>query len=182
MSTRDPRDARDAVRRIEANDDYIKKPRDERSLGLPADETADQIAAEGELDVTTDEVQRAERALSDLDWHGGLNRDEIKARYSALPVGIYLRLPATKKYISPLEVLHECGLAPARAEGMFTDADLESEFPEAESVDEGGPPGWGDQSGVYPLGASIEGGSAEDTEGLMPGEETTQGGQPESTR
>jgi hypothetical protein len=171
MATRDPRDARDAVRRVEANDDYINKPGDERRLGLPADETADQIAAEGELDVTSDEVLRASHALSRLDWHGGgLNRDEIKARYGALPVGIYLRLPATKKYTSSAEVLHECGLAQARAEGMFEDPNLESEFPEAASVDDGGPPGWGDQSGIYRLGGSVEGGSAEDKEGLIQGE------------
>lgn len=163
-------DAERAAREIQRNEDYINTPQEERSLGLPYNETAEQIAAEGELRVTRPEVVAVERELRRLDWHGGLHRDDIKARWPAFPVGIYLRLPASKKFYAPEEVLLECGLAPARAEGMFEDANLEAEFPEAESVDDGGPPGWGDQPAVYPQGAKIEGGSAEDTEGLLPDE------------
>lgn len=173
-------DAERAAREIQANDDYINTPAEERSLGLPYDETADQIAAEGELRVTTTEVVAVDGALRRLDWRGGLHRDDIKARWPEFPVGIYLRLPASKKYYSADEVLLECGVAPARAEGMFMGANPEAEFPEAESVDDGGPPGWGDQPAVYPQGAEIEGGSAEDTEGLLPGE-TAEGGEPESS-
>lgn len=169
-----------AAREIQANEDYINTPEEERSLGLPYDESADQISAEGELRVTPAEVTEVEQGLRGLDWKGGLHRDEIKARWPQFPVGIYLRLPASKKYYTPDQVLHECGLAQARAEGMFEDADLEAEFPEAESIDDGGPPGWGEQPAVYPLGAEVEGGSAEDTEGLLPGE-TVEGGEPESS-
>ncbi|HEU5438251.1 MAG TPA: hypothetical protein VFU88_03090 [Ktedonobacterales bacterium] len=179
MANREPSDAQSAAGNTRSRDDYITSPEAERKLGLPVDETAEQIAAEGELSVTPDEVLHAENALHSLDWRHGLTRDEIKAAYPELPVGIYLRLPATKKFTSPLEALHECGLAPSRAEGMFMGANPEVEFPEEESVDEGGPPGWGDQPAVYPLGATIEGGSAEDTEGLLPGE-AAQGGEPES--
>ena len=173
-------DAEHAAKRMQASNDYINTPEEERSLGLPYDETADQLAAEGELRVTHPEVMAVERELRGLDWHGGLHRDDIKARWPEFPVGIYLRLPASKKYYSADEALRECGLAPERAEGMFMGANPEAEFPEAESVDDGGPPGWGDQPAVYPLGAEIEGGSAEDTEGLLPGQ-TVEGGEPEST-
>lgn len=176
----DESSAERAAQEIQANEDYINTPEEERNLGLPYNETADQIAAEGELRVTRAEVVAVDRELRRLDWKGGLHRDDIKARWPAFPVGIYLRLPASKKFYSPREVLLECGLASERAEGMFEDANLEAEFPEAESVDDGGPPGWGEQPAVYPLGAEVEGGSAEDTEGLLPGE-TTEGGEPESS-
>ncbi|HKS70031.1 MAG TPA: hypothetical protein VJQ45_06405 [Ktedonobacterales bacterium] len=169
-----------AAREIEANEDYINTPDEERDLGLPYDESAEQIAAAGELRVTRPEVVAVERELSRLDWKGGLHRDDIKARWPGLPVGIYLRLPASKKYYSPEQVLVECGLSSDRAEGMFMGANPEAEFPEAESVNDGGPPGWGNQPAVYPLGAEVEGGSAEDTEGLLPGQ-TVEGGEPESS-
>lgn len=169
-----------AAREIEANQDYINTPEEERDLGLPYNESADQIAAGGELRVTRPEVVAAERELSHLDWTGGLHRDDIKARWPGFPVGIYLRLPASKKYSSPEQVLVECGLSSDRAEGMFMGSNPEAEFPEAESINDGGPPGWGDQPAVYPLGAEVEGGSAEDTEGLLPGE-TVEGGEPESS-
>lgn len=169
-----------AAREIQANEDYINTPEEERSLGLPYDESADQIAAEGDLRVTPSEVTAVEHELRRLDWQGGLHRDEIKACWPQFPVGIYLRLPASKKYYSPNQVLLECGLAADRAEGMYMGPNPETEFPEAESIDEGGPPGWGEQPAVYPLGAEVEGGSAEDTEGLLPGE-TVEGGEPESS-
>lgn len=169
-----------AAREIQANDDYLNTPEEERSLGLPYDESAEQIAAEGELRVTPAEVAAVEQQLRRLDWSGGLHRDDIKARWPRFPVGIYLRLPASKKYYTPDQVLLECGLAAERAEGMYLGANPEAEFPEAESVDDGGPPGWGEQPAVYPLGAEVEGGSAEDTEGLLPGE-TVEGGEPESS-
>src|SRR5512146_2538881 len=130
MTNREPSDAQGAAGDTQASDDYITSPQAERKLGLPVDETADQLAAEGELNVTPEEALRAENALHDLDWRHGLNRDEIKAAYPELPVGIYLRLPATKRYSSPLEALHECGLAPSRAEGTFMGANPEVEVPE----------------------------------------------------
>lgn len=180
MTNENPADAQRAAGDTQPRDDYITSPEAERKLGLPVDETAEQIAEEGELNVTPDEASRVEDTLRGLDWRHGLTRDEIKAAYPELPVGIYLRLPATKKFTSPLEALHECGLAPSRAEGMFMGANPEAEFSEEESVDEGGPPGWGDQPAVYPLGATIEGGSAEDRDEPLPGE-MEQGGVPEST-
>lgn len=169
-----------AARRLRASDDYLNTSEEERGLGLPYDETADQLAAEGELRMTAPEVAAAERELRRLDWSGGLRRDDIKTRWPAFPLGIYLRLPASKTYYSADEALLECGLAPARAEGMFMDANPEAEFPEAQSVADGGPPGWGDQPAVYPPGMRIEGGSAEDTEGLLPGQ-TEDSGEPESS-
>lgn len=173
-------DATHAAKEMRTSDDYINTPEEERSLGLPYNESADQIAAEGELRVTASEAAAVERDLRRLDWRGGLHRDDIKALWPQFPVGIYLRLPASKKYYTPEEVLVECGLSSDRAEGMFMDDNLEAEFPEAQSIEDGGPPGWGDQPAVYPQGTAIEGGSAEDTEGLLPGQ-TMEDDEPESS-
>ena len=151
------------------NDDYIRSEDEELRLGLPADEPAEDLAEEGQLDVTAAQARAAEAALRNLDWHGGLTRDEIQARYRDLPLGIYLRLPASKRYTSPEDVLHEARIAASRAEGEFMGAN--SDIPEAASIADGGPPGWGDASGVITPGAILEGGSAEDTEGLLPGDE-----------
>jgi hypothetical protein len=160
-------------------DDYITTPEEEASLDLPYNESADQIAAEGELRVTIPEVLAVRHELSRLDWRDGLHRDDIKERWRAFPVGIYLRLPASKTFFTPDEVLLACGLAPERAEGMYLGPHPTEEFPEAESIDEGGPPGWGDQPAVYPRNAKVEGGSAEDTEGPL-SDQTAQSSEPES--
>jgi len=157
---------------VNQRDDYIKSPRAERRLGLPAD----QAAGGDQLAVTEEDALEAGARLERLDWGRGLTRDEIRLRYRELPLGIYMRLPDTKRYHSAMEVLHEAGVAPSRAEGDFMGAN--PNLPDAES--DGGPPAWGDQSGVYarPAATIEQSGSATDTEGLLPGE--TQGREPAS--
>jgi hypothetical protein len=152
-------------------DDYIKARDPVGDVPVPKEGKEGDAA----LHVTEDEALEAELALEGLDWSKGLTRDDIKRRYRDLPLGIYLHLPDSKRYSSPAEVLHEAGVARSRAEGDFLGAN--PDIPSEESAGDGGPPGWGQQSGVYTVGATttggtrtagatIEGGSAEDTEGL----------------
>jgi len=155
-----------------SNDDYIKTSGQERKLGLPRDKSAEALDAEGDLAVPEDVAIEAAIQLGELDWRQPMTRDQIRVKCRALPLGIYLRLPDSKRFRSPDEVLREAGVAPSRAEGDFMGAN--PDYPAAESVDDGGPPGWGANSGVFPIGASIQGGSAEDSEGLLPGEQPGQ--------
>src|SRR5262249_12628178 len=99
-------------------------------------------------------------------------RDQIVRQYRELPLGIYLRLPDSKRFESAAEVLHEAGVAPSRAEGDFMGA--HPDLPTADSLGDGGPPDWGQQPAVYPANASLESGSATDLEG-----ETAEGENPD---
>ena len=96
-------------------DKYLKSDRAEARLGLPIGKVPD----EGQLAITPDEALETAYCLEGLDWRHGLTRDEIRVRYSALPLGLYLRLPDSKRFTSVEETLHEAGVAPSRAEGDF---------------------------------------------------------------
>lgn len=117
--------------------------------------------------ITEDEALEVLLGLEQLDWSRGLTRDRIKRRYHELPEDIYLRLPASKVFRSPEEVLAQAGIAPSRAEGEFLGRN--PDLPARDSVENGGPPAWGAQPGIYAEHASLEGGSSEDTEGLEQG-------------
>ena len=97
--------------------------------------------------------------LSLLDWLHGLTRNDIKAAYPAFPQTLYLRLPDSKRFSSPEEVLHAARTAPSRAEGDFMGAN--PALPSNLSVEEGGPPDWGNSPLVMP-GGIIDSGSEED--------------------
>lgn len=141
-------------------DDYIKTGK--------ADPVPE--AQEGSsLDVTPEEARATVIALSRMEWSGGLTRDQLKRKYPDLPLGIYLRLPDSKHFGSAQDVLHQAGIAASRAEGDFLGAN--PDIPDEDSIGDGGPPAWGGQSGIYAEGTTNEGGSAEDTEGLLPGDE-----------
>jgi hypothetical protein len=91
--------------------------------------------AEGDLETLT-------LRLMDLDFGSqGLTRDHLRRRIKDLPDALFLRLPASRHYLSAAEVLRDAGSAPSRAEGEYTGAN--PDIPEAESLDEGGPPAWG---------------------------------------
>lgn len=113
-------------------------------------------------DITTDEVLEALEALAGLDWSQGLTRDQIRRKYPELPEPIYLRLPSSKRFTSPDEVLHDAGVAASRAEGDYMGAD--PDLPDEDAIGDGGPPAWGGD----PIfnGSVQDGGSAADTEGL----------------
>lgn len=121
------------------------------------------------LILTPEELTDAERALDELDWgEEGLTRDEIRARYPKLPSALYLRLPASKHFTSAEDTLHNVADSRSRAEGEIPDEDSDS--PVAESIADGGPPGYGPDP-IYSNRGKEDGGSAEDTEGLFLPEE-----------
>jgi hypothetical protein len=147
---------------IRDDDDYIKSDRAEKRLGLPVGMTP----TDEQLRISADAALDAAYHLDGLDWRRGLMRDEIRACYQGLPLGIYLRLPDSKLYTSMEAVLHEAGLAPSRAEGDFMGAS--PNLPDQESLENGGPPGWGLQPLIYSAHATLDSGSAEDRELLLP--------------
>ncbi len=142
------------------HDDYIKSDNVQRRLGLPKDHGGTVSPREDELWITAQDVANAMRMLPKLDWSNGLTRDGIQKQWNALPIGMYLRLPDSKHFHTAAEVLHEAGISSSRAEGDFMGA--HPDVPEEESVEDGGPPGWGAQPAVFPQGAEIDGGSEED--------------------
>src|SRR5260370_12702694 len=103
---------------MDPRDDYLKSARAEARHGLPVGKVPDK----DQLTITADEALDTAYHLEGLDWHTGLTRDQIRAAYRDLPLGIYLRLPDSKRYGSAEEGLHEGGLAPNRAEGTLLGA------------------------------------------------------------
>ncbi len=111
--------------------------------------------------LSAEEPHDLHEQLAQLDWAHGLTRNDIKAAYSAFPQALYLRLPDSKRFSSPEEVLHTARTAPSRAEGDFMGAS--PDLPTNLSVEEGGPPDWGNSPLVTP-GGIIDSGSKEDRE------------------
>lgn len=153
---------------MSASDDYIKTGKQRPGADVPPGDDAPRLTPEEALDAAI--------ALEDLSWTGGLTRDQIARKYRALPPAIYLRLPDSKRYTSANEVLREAGVAASRAEGDFLGAN--PDIPTEESVGDGGPPDWGVQPAVYSASVSVDGGSAEDSEGLLPGDNPELGQEP----
>lgn len=145
---------------MSASDDYIKPGNPPSPASEPPNDDA--------LRLSADQALEAAMALGELSWGSGLTREEIRRKYRALPRAIYLRLPDSKRFTSANEVLREAGVAASRAEGEYLGAN--PDIPAEECVEDGGPPDWGQQPAVYNARASVDGGSAEDTEGLLPGE------------
>jgi hypothetical protein len=137
------------------HDEYIKRLSIRARLRLPSAETAGQI--EPQLKLTDDEALEAAVQLYDLDWNQGHTRDRLRQVYPDLPLAIYLRLPDSKRFTSAGEVLHEAGLSASRAEGDFMGA--RPDYPDEQSIADGGPPGWGTDDAVLDGQLSIDGGS-----------------------
>lgn len=138
------------------HDEYIKSHNPVGRVRPPEDGDKDALY------VSPDEAIEAAIRLEDLKWGRGLIRDQILQQYPELPLGIYLRLPDSKRFDSAVEVLHEAQVGPSRAEGDFLGA--HPDLPTKESIEDGGPPDWGSQPGFYPVGAHLESGSATDLE------------------
>lgn len=158
---------------MSGRDDYIKTRNARSRAPVPPDGDASQT-----LRLTPEQTLDAAIALDALSWGSGLTRDQIARKYPALPEAIYLRLPDSKRYMSAAEVLREAGVAASRAEGEYLGAN--PDIPAEESVGDGGPPDWGQQPAVYNSTVSVDGGSAEDTEGLLPGDNPELGEEPAS--
>lgn len=104
--------------------------------------------------------------LMDLDFGpNGMTRDQLRRRLKDAPEAVYLRLPASRRYLNAEAVLRDAGSAPSRAEGDFLGA--QPDIPEAESRDDGGPPAWG-PTPLFSRGGAEDSSSAEDRD--EPGE------------
>ncbi|HEY7850656.1 MAG TPA: hypothetical protein VIC27_11365 [Ktedonobacterales bacterium] len=112
-----------------------------------------------------DEFETAILQLMELDYgQDGLTRDQIRKHYRDLPEAIYLRMPSSRRFLSAEEALRDVVEARSRAEGDFMGA--QPDIPEQASVDDGGPPAWGGDP-LFTLDGVEDGGSAEDTRGLL---------------
>lgn len=157
------------VRLGQASQSYKPGPTDAQRAnanpGGPAQGTP--TGPQPDLVITPEMLRATSEALTRLNWSSGLTRDQIKKKCPQLAPAVYLRLPATKAFASPAEVLHDVGDAQSRAEGEYLGAN--PDIPEAESLAEGGPPAWGGDP-LYSIGGIENSGSAEDTEGLVEGD------------
>jgi hypothetical protein len=88
-------------------------------------------------------LKDVERQLEGLDFGPGLTRDEVRRQVPNLPREIYLELPASKRYRSAAELLHEAVNAPHRAEGEVVREDFDA-FDSEGAEDDGGPAAWGE--------------------------------------
>jgi hypothetical protein len=83
------------------------------------------------------------RLLRSVDYgEHGLTRNELRDRVPNFPEQVYLRLPDSKRFRSPEEILDQTGWhALARADGEFVDP-LDA-IPASGATADGGPPAWG---------------------------------------
>ena len=113
---------------------------------------------------STDDLETVMLRLMELEYGDeGLTRDQIRKRYHDLPEAIYLRMPSSRHFLTAEEALRDVQLARSRAEGDFLGA--QPDIPAADSVSDGGPPAWGGDP-LLTIDAVMDGGSAEDTQGL----------------
>lgn len=134
---------------------YEQEPRPEA--------TPDALAA-----LSTDDLETLALRLMDLDFGpDGLTRDKLRRKLKGLPEALYLRLPASRHYHDVASVMRDAGSAPSRAEGEYLGAS--PDIPEAESIEDGGPPSWGGTPLLTRDGVENSA-SAEDTDERSTGE------------
>jgi hypothetical protein len=119
-----------------------------------------------------DAALQARPQLAQLQWGQGLTRDDVRQRWSKFPQALYLRLPASKRFMNGDDLLRAAANFSTRAEGEFTDvhttpAELAEE---REVMDLGGPPAYG--ADMTLAGDTEQSGSATDTAGLDPTEDS----------
>lgn len=88
-------------------------------------------------------LRDVERELEKLDFSAGLTRDDVRRSMPNLPRQLYLDLPASKRYRSAGELLHDAVNASHRAEGETVREDFDA-FDSSGAEDEGGPSAWGE--------------------------------------
>ncbi len=114
-----------------------------------------------------DELETITLRLMELDYGtDGLTRDQIRKHYRDLPEVIYLRMPASRHFLSAEEAMRDALDARSRAEGESLDE--QPNLPERDSIEDGGPPAWGGDP-LFTRDGVEDGGSAEDTDGLYQG-------------
>jgi len=88
-------------------------------------------------------LKDVERELQGLDFSQGLTRDDVRRRMPNLPEAIYLELPASKRYRSAGQLVHDAVNAGHRAEGEIVREDFDA-FDSSGAEDDGGPSAWGE--------------------------------------
>ncbi|TAK30006.1 MAG: hypothetical protein EPO21_19850 [Chloroflexota bacterium] len=82
-----------------------------------------------------DALSELKQKLEGLDWSGGLTRDDLREQITDFPEVVYLHLPGTKKFASPLRLIQYLIVVAAR---------LRADTIPPEGVEElGGPDAWG---------------------------------------
>lgn len=84
-----------------------------------------------------------ERELEHMDWSHGITRDDVRRRMPHFPETVYLALPASKRFSSAGEMLHEALNAGSRAEGDVVPKDFD-QYTSTGAEDDGGPSAWGE--------------------------------------
>lgn len=144
-------------------------PRSQKSLPGYQQTPEPQAEPDALIDLSDDELETVTLRLMELDFgEDGLTRDQIRKHYRELPEALYLRMPSSRHFLTADEALRDALDARARAEGDFLGA--QPDIPDAESVEDGGPPAWGGDP-LLTRDAIGDGGSAEDTQGLTQSDE-----------
>ncbi|MFI5269372.1 MAG: hypothetical protein ACHQ7M_18505 [Chloroflexota bacterium] len=88
-------------------------------------------------------LKDVERELEGLDFSSGLTRDDVRRSMPNLPREMYLDLPASKRYRSAHELVHDAVNAANRAEGEIVGEDFDA-FDSSGAESDGGPTAWGE--------------------------------------
>lgn len=139
--------------------------------GLPGYQQTPEPQAEPDAltHMSADVLETVTLSLMELNYgQDGLTRDQIRKRYRDLPEELYLRMPASRRFHSAEDTLRQVGSSESRAEGEFLGA--RPDIPEAESVEDGGPPAWGGDP-LLVRDAVEDGGSSEDRRDLTTNDE-----------
>ena len=88
-------------------------------------------------------LKDVERELEHLDFSQGLTRDDVRRLMPHLPDGIYLELPASKRYRDARALIHDAVNAANRAEGDVVREDFDP-FGSSGAEEDGGPAAWGE--------------------------------------
>jgi hypothetical protein len=148
-------------------------PRSERHLPGYQQTPKPQADPDALKALSTDELETVTLRLMELDFgQEGLTRDQMRKKYRDLPEAIYLRMPSSRRFLNAEEALRDVWEARSRAEGDFLGA--QPDIPEQASVDDGGPPAWGGDPLLTRDGVE-DGGSAEDTRGLIQSDANDEG-------
>lgn len=157
------------------NAQQAQTPRSEKHLPGYQQTPKPQADPDALTQMTHDELETVMLRLMELDYgEDGLSRDQIRKRYHDLPEVIYLRMPSSRHFRTAEEAMRDVLDARSRAEGDYLGAD--PTIPDQQSVEDGGPPAWGGDP-LFTMDGTLEGGSAEDTQGLTvaSAEESAQG-------
>lgn len=137
-------------------------PRSERHLPGFQQTPKPQAEAVALRQLSEDELETVMLRLMELNFgDDGLTRDQVRKKFHDLPEALYLRMPASRRFLNAEDALREALDARSRAEGDFLGP--QPDIPEALSVDDGGPPAWGGDPLLVRDGVE-DGGSEEDRE------------------